>query len=181
MFGWGGGKGQEFVALMYLLGGLLMLSSRLITWHVPLAFLAGLAITAGGLHLLEPARHAGVLLHLFSGGAMLGAFFIATDPVTAASTPLGKLIYAGLAGFLTAIIRGFGGYPDGVAFAGADRQRLRALHRRLHPAPRVRPPQGGRSERPMAMTPACAKPCPPAWRCWCSPWSAPACSPAPTP
>ncbi|MBK9327605.1 MAG: RnfABCDGE type electron transport complex subunit D [Hydrogenophilales bacterium] len=117
MFGWGGGKGQEFVALMYLLGGLLMLSSRLITWHVPVAFLAGLAITAGGLHLLEPARHAGVLFHLLSGGAMLGAFFIATDPVTAASTPLGKLIYAGLAGFLTAIIRGFGGYPDGVAFA----------------------------------------------------------------
>jgi len=117
MFGWGGGIGQEFVALMYGLGGLLMLSNRLITWHIPLAFLAGLALTAGGLHLLDPTRHAGPLFHLLSGGAMLGAFFIATDPVTAASTPRGKLIYAGLAGFLTAIIRAFGGYPDGVAFA----------------------------------------------------------------
>jgi electron transport complex protein RnfD len=117
IFGWGGGRGQEYVALMYLLGGLLMLSSRLITWHVPAAFLAGLAVTADGLHLLDPTRHAGVLFHLLSGGAMLGAFFIATDPVTAASTPRGKLIYAGLAGFLTAIIRAFGGYPDGVAFA----------------------------------------------------------------
>lgn len=117
VFGWGGGRGQEYVALMYLLGGLLLLSNRLITWHIPVAFLAGLALTAGGLHLLEPARHAGVLFHLLSGGAMLGAFFIATDPVTAASTPLGKLIYAALAGFLTVIIRAFGGYPDGVAFA----------------------------------------------------------------
>jgi electron transport complex protein RnfD len=48
---------------------------------------------------------------------MLGAFFIATDPVTACSTPRGKLIFAGLAGFLTVIIRTFGGYPDGVAFS----------------------------------------------------------------
>jgi electron transport complex protein RnfD len=117
MFGWGGGKGHEFVALMYGLGGLLMLSNRLITWHIPGAFLAGLAVTAGALHLLDPGRHADPIFHLLSGGAMLGAFFIATDPVTAASTPRGKLIYAALAGFLTAIIRAFGGYPDGVAFA----------------------------------------------------------------
>jgi electron transport complex protein RnfD len=57
------------------------------------------------------------LLHLFSGGVMLAAFFIATDPVSAAATPRGKLIYAVLAGFLTVIIRAFGSYPDGVAFA----------------------------------------------------------------
>ena len=116
-FGWGGGKGQEFVALMYLLGGLLMWSHKLITWHIPAAFLGALALTAGGLHLMDPGRHADPIFHLLSGGAMLGAFFIATDPVTAASTPRGKLIYAGLAGFLTAVIRAFGGYPDGVAFA----------------------------------------------------------------
>ncbi len=117
MFGWGGGRGQEFVALMYLAGGLFLLANRLITWHVPVAFLASLAAMTGVLHLINPGLHASPLLHLLSGGAMLGAFFIATDPVTAASTPLGKLIYAGLAGFLAAIIRAFGGYPDGVAFA----------------------------------------------------------------
>ncbi len=117
MFGWAGGHGQEIVVLAYLAGGLLLLWNRLITWHIPLAFLAGLAATVGLLHFIDPARHATPLLHLFSGGAMLGAFFIATDPVTAASTPRGKLIYAGLAGFLTVIIRAFGGYPDGVAFA----------------------------------------------------------------
>jgi len=109
--------GQEIVAAMYFLGGLFLLWSRLITWHIPLAFLAGLAATTGLLHLIDPTQHASPLLHLLSGGAMLGAFFIATDPVTAASTPRGKLIYAGMAGLLTAIIRAFGGYPDGVAFA----------------------------------------------------------------
>jgi electron transport complex protein RnfD len=116
-FGWGGGQGHEFVALMYLLGGLLLLGNRLITWHIPAAFLGSVVCTAWGLHLLNPAQHAGPLFHLFSGGVMLGAFFIATDPVTAASTPRGKLIYAGLAGMLTVLIRGFGGYPDGVAFS----------------------------------------------------------------
>ncbi|MEW5768936.1 MAG: RnfABCDGE type electron transport complex subunit D [Pseudomonadota bacterium] len=116
-FGWAGGRGQELVALMYLFGGLLLLSNRLITWHIPAAFLGAIAATAGVLQLLDPAQHAGPLFHLLSGGAMLGAFFIATDPVTAASTPRGKLIYAGLAGMLTVLIRNFGGYPDGVAFS----------------------------------------------------------------
>jgi Na+-translocating ferredoxin:NAD+ oxidoreductase subunit D len=117
MFGWAGGRGYEMVALMYLAGGLLLVSNCLITWHVPFAFLGGMTITAGALHLMDPAHHAAPLFHLLTGGAMLGAFFIATDPVTAASTPRGKLIYAGVAGFLVIIIRAFGGYPDGVAFA----------------------------------------------------------------
>jgi len=122
MFGWAGGLagrlgGQEIVALMYFVGGLALLSIRLITWHIPLAFLIGVAATAGVLHLIDPTQHASPLLHLLSGGVMLGAFFIATDPVSAASTPRGKLIYAVMAGFLVAIIRAFGSYPDGVAFA----------------------------------------------------------------
>jgi len=117
IFGWAGGKGYEIVALMYLAGGLLLFWNKLITWHIPLAFLLGLAATAGVLHLIDPTQHASPLLHLFSGGAMLGAFFIATDPVSAASTPRGKLIYAAMAGLLTAVIRGFGSFPDGVAFA----------------------------------------------------------------
>jgi electron transport complex protein RnfD len=122
IFAWASGSrtgypGQEIVAAMYLVGGMFLLWGRLITWHIPLAYLAGLAATSGLLHVLDPTHQATPLLHLFSGGAMLGAFFIATDPVTAASTPRGKLIYAGLAGLLTAIIRAFGGYPDGVAFA----------------------------------------------------------------
>ena len=117
LYGHVGGSGGEIVALMFLLGGLYLLGRRLITWHIPVAFLAAVAVTAALLQWHDPAHHAGTLFHLASGGAMLGAFFIATDPVTAASTPKGKLIYAAGAGFLTVIIRGFGNFPDGVAFA----------------------------------------------------------------
>ncbi|MDP3483427.1 MAG: RnfABCDGE type electron transport complex subunit D, partial [Sulfuricella sp.] len=57
------------------------------------------------------------MFHLFTGGAMLGAFFIATDYVTSPTTPLGKLIFGTGVGFLEYVIRVFGGYPDGVAFS----------------------------------------------------------------
>jgi electron transport complex protein RnfD len=107
----------EIVALLFLLGGLVLLARRLITWHVPVAFLAGVVVSAGLLQWIDPARHIGPLFHLLSGGVMLGAFFIATDPVSGCTTPLGKLIFAGLAGVLTLLIRTFGGFPDGVAFA----------------------------------------------------------------
>ena len=56
-------------------------------------------------------------LHLLSGATMLGAFFILTDPVTASTTNRGRLIFGALAGFISLMIRSFGGYPDGVAFA----------------------------------------------------------------
>jgi len=111
------GKGTELVALLYLFGGLYLIANRLITWHIPVAFLIGVGLTAGVLQMLDPTHHTGPLFHMFAGATMLGAFFIATDPVTASTTPVGKLIYAGLAGFLTVIIRTYGGYPDGVAFS----------------------------------------------------------------
>ncbi|MBI5938535.1 MAG: RnfABCDGE type electron transport complex subunit D [Betaproteobacteria bacterium] len=117
LYGQVGGSGGEVVALMFLLGGAYLLGRRLITWHIPVAFLAAVAVTASLLQWHDPAQHAGALFHLASGGAMLGAFFIATDPVTAASTPKGKLLYAAGAGCLTVIIRAFGNFPDGVAFA----------------------------------------------------------------
>lgn len=111
------GKGAELVAVMYVFGGIFLLTNRLITWHLPVAYLAAVAATAAVLQWFDPSHHAGPLFHLLAGGTMLGAFFIVTDPVTACTTPRGKLIFAGLAGFLTVIIRTFGGYPDGVAFS----------------------------------------------------------------
>ena len=74
-------------------------------------------ITALIFHLADPAHYSSPLFQLFSGAAMLGAFFIATDPVTAATTPRGRLFYGAGIGLLTYIIRTWGGYPDGVAFA----------------------------------------------------------------
>ncbi len=112
-----GGKGWEWIALGYLLGGLWLIQQRVITWHIPTAFLAALAAIAGAFHLVSPDAYAGAGFHLLSGGAMLGAFFIATDPVSGATTPRGKLIYAAGIAALTWIIRVFGAYPDGIAFA----------------------------------------------------------------
>lgn len=116
-FGYLGGKGWEWVSAGYLLGGLYLLQQRLITWHMPVAFLAVLSLMAGIAHLINPEQYAGPLFHLFSGGALLGAFFIVTDPVSGATTPRGKLIFAAGIGFFTWVIRVFGAYPDGIAFA----------------------------------------------------------------
>jgi Na+-translocating ferredoxin:NAD+ oxidoreductase subunit D len=117
IFGDLAGKGTEVIALAYLLGGLFLLQQRLITWHLPVAFIAVIAGLAELFHLIDATKHAGVLFHLFGGATILGAFFIITDPVSAATTPNGKLIFAAGAAASTFVIRVFGGYPDGVAFA----------------------------------------------------------------
>jgi Na+-translocating ferredoxin:NAD+ oxidoreductase subunit D len=117
IFGQAGGVGFEMMALGYLLGGLYLLQQRVISWHMPAAFLGGLGGLAGVLWLIDPAHYASPLFHFATGGALLGAFFIITDPVSGATTPKGKLIYAAAAGAITYVIRTFGGYADGVAFA----------------------------------------------------------------
>lgn len=116
-FGAMGGRGWEWVAAGYLAGGLWLVQQRIIGWHIPTAFLVTLAAIAGIASVLSPAAFAGPLFHLFSGGAMLCAFFIATDPVSGATTPRGKLIFAAGIALFTWIIRTFGAYPDGIAFA----------------------------------------------------------------
>ncbi|WP_203389221.1 RnfABCDGE type electron transport complex subunit D [Azospira restricta] len=117
VFGFFAGRGWEWVAGGYLLGGLWLWQRGIVTWHAPLGFIAGLSLLAGGLWLYNPAQFANPLFHLFSGGAMLGAWFIVTDPVSGCTTPRGKLIFGVAAGVLAYVIRVFGGYPDGVAFA----------------------------------------------------------------
>ena len=116
-FGMFGGNGWEWVAAAYLLGGLWLIQQGIITWHIPVAFVAALAAAAGIAHGIAPDRFAGPLFQLFSGGAMLGAFFIATDPISGATTPKGKLIYAAGIALLAWVIRTWGAYPDGIAFA----------------------------------------------------------------
>ena len=117
IFGALSGKGTEIVALCYLLGGLFLPQQRIITWHIPTAVLGGLVLTAAAFSVADPAHYPSPLFHLFAGGAMIGAFFIATDYVTAPTTPKGKLIYGGAIGVLEYLIRVLGGYPDGVAFS----------------------------------------------------------------
>jgi electron transport complex protein RnfD len=117
VYGYVGGRGSEIVALCYLAGGLFLLQQRIISWHIPVAFLGGLFAAALWFHVYDGDRYVAPWFHLLSGGAMLGAFFIVTDPVTGATTPKGKLIFGAMIGFLTYLIRTFGGYPDGIAFA----------------------------------------------------------------
>jgi electron transport complex protein RnfD len=94
-----------------------MMFLRIITWHIPLAMLAGIAIPAAILHAVDPSRYLDMGAHLLSGGAMLGAFFIATDYVTSPNSPRGQLIFGFGCGVLTYVIRTWAGYPEGVAFA----------------------------------------------------------------
>lgn len=116
-FGILGGRGWEYVDLALLGGGLWLIWKRVIGWHIPVAMLGALALLAMIFNLVDPGRYATPLFHVFSGAAMLGAFFIATDPVSACTTPRGRLVFGAGVGILTYIIRTWGGYPDGVAFS----------------------------------------------------------------
>ncbi|HEY8537309.1 MAG TPA: electron transport complex subunit RsxD [Steroidobacteraceae bacterium] len=116
-FGLVGGRGWEWVNLAVLGGGLWLLVLKIIRWHIPVAVLAGLAIPATIMHVIDPGSYAGAFFHLTAGASMLGAFFIATDPVSAATTDRGRLVYGFGIGLIAYTIRTWGGYPDGIAFA----------------------------------------------------------------
>lgn len=111
------GIGWQWVNVAYLVGGLFLLWQKAIRWHIPVSFLVSLAFCSTLGWLLHPESVASPQMHLLSGATMLGAFFILTDPVTASTTNRGRLIFGALAGLLVWLIRSFGGYPDGVAFA----------------------------------------------------------------
>lgn len=116
-FGTFGGTGFEWLNIAALTGGLFLLARRLVRWHIPAAFLAGLLLPAAVAHGLDPGANADWVFHAFAGATMLGAFFIATDPVSAATSNRGRLIYGLGIGLLVWLIRRWGTYPDGVAFA----------------------------------------------------------------
>lgn len=117
IFGTFGAKGGEVVTAAYLLGGLYLIQQRIISWHLPTAFLAAIAAISIIFYAINPAHFANPMFHLASGASLLAAFFIITDPVSGPTTPRGKLYFAAGAGILTYLIRVYGGYPDGVAFS----------------------------------------------------------------
>jgi electron transport complex protein RnfD len=117
IFGALSGKGWEWVAVATTLGGATLLALRVIRWQIPVAMIGSILVCATLMHALDPGNFAGPVFHLFSGATLLGAFFIATDPVSAATSERGRLIYGAGIGVLTFVIRAWGGYPDGVAFA----------------------------------------------------------------
>jgi Na+-translocating ferredoxin:NAD+ oxidoreductase subunit D len=117
IFGALGSQGSEFIALAYLAGGLFLWQQRIITWHLPAAFLGSIGVIAGVFWMVDSAQFASPVFHLFSGASILAAFFILTDPISGPTTPKGKLYFAAGAGLITYLVRVYGGYPDGVAFA----------------------------------------------------------------
>jgi len=110
------GVGWDWVSLMFLLGGLFLVYKRVITWHIPAAMLGTITLFATIAWLYNSTTNPDPLFHVIGGASMIGAFFIATDPVTASTTPRGKFLYGAGIGAITYIIRAWGGYPDGVAF-----------------------------------------------------------------
>lgn len=116
-FSWLAGRGWEWINLAALGGGLWLLSKQVIRWHIPVAMLATMTLLYSLFYIFEPSTHPSPLIGLFSGGTMLAAFFVATDPVSAASSDRGRLIYGCGIGALCFAIRTWGSYPDGIAFA----------------------------------------------------------------
>ncbi len=112
-----GGRGWEWIGNFIAIGGIWLLVRKVIRWHIPAGVAIGLLVPATIGYLLGPDTNPGPGFHLFAGNAILCAFFIATDPVSAATSTKGRLVYGIGIGFLIYAIRTWGSYADGVAFA----------------------------------------------------------------
>ncbi|MBT8421297.1 MAG: RnfABCDGE type electron transport complex subunit D [Gammaproteobacteria bacterium] len=107
----------ETSGLLILAGGVYLLLRQVIDWRILMGLLGSVAILSGSLYLLDSAHYPNPLTALLSGGLLFGAVFMATDPVTSPITPKGALFFGVGVGFLVVLIRGFGGYPEGVMYA----------------------------------------------------------------
>jgi electron transport complex protein RnfD len=112
-----GGRGWEWIGNFLAMGGLWLLVKKIIRWQIPVGVGLGLLVPATIMYIFEPGSQASPGFHLFGGATILCAFFIATDPVSAATSPKGRLIYGLGIGFLIYCVRRWGSYADGVAFA----------------------------------------------------------------
>ncbi len=112
-----GGRGWEWVGIFLSVGGIWLLIKRIIRWQIPAGVGIGLLLPATIIFMIDPGSNPGPGFHLFGGAAILCAFFIATDPVSAASSPTGRFVFGLGIGLLIYAIRRWGSYADGVAFA----------------------------------------------------------------
>lgn len=112
-----GGSVGEVSAIAILLGAIIMLFRKVITWHIPVAYLGSAVLFSGILWLISPEAYVDPMFHILTGGMMLGVFFMATDMVTSPMSHTGQVIFGAGCGILTILIRVFGAYPEGVSFA----------------------------------------------------------------
>lgn len=113
-FGNRAGAIGEGCAAALILGGIILIATKVITWHIPVAFIGTTAIF---MFFVDGASLYMSAFHVLAGGLLIGAFFMATDYVTSPDTAKGKIIFGIGCGLFTALIRAFGGYPEGVSFA----------------------------------------------------------------
>lgn len=112
-----GGSLGEVGGIALIIGLLFMLWRKIITWHIPVAILATVAVFGGIMHCVDPIRYASPFVQLLSGGLLLGSIFMATDYVTSPMSKGGMIVYGVGIGILTIVIRLFGSYPEGMSFA----------------------------------------------------------------
>lgn len=112
----GAGTIGEVCALALLVGMVMLLMRRIITWHIPISIIATVFVLCGILHLVNPA-YPTPLAEILSGGLILGAVFMATDYATSPMTHKGQLVFGVGIGMLTVVIRNWGSYPEGMSFA----------------------------------------------------------------
>ncbi len=116
-FGFMGGSLGEVCAFALILGFIILVWKRIISWHIPVSIITTVALLSGLLWLSNPEQYADPVFHLLTGGIFLGAIFMATDYVTSPMTVKGMWVFGIGIGVLTVIIRAFGSYPEGVSFA----------------------------------------------------------------
>ena len=112
-----GGRGWEWIGNFLAIGGIWLMIRKIIRWHIPVGVGVGLLAPATLMYLIDPGANPSPGFHLFAGATILCAFFIATDPVSAATSPKGRIVYGLGIGLLIYCIRTWGSYADGVAFA----------------------------------------------------------------
>jgi electron transport complex protein RnfD len=140
--GWRPGCIGETSGLLLILGGLYLMYRRYITWHIPVSILGTIAVLSwifGGKVLFAGDP----LLAVLSGGALLGAFYMANDYVTSPTNKTSQLLYGAGIGALTVLIRLKGGYPEGICYAILLMNPLSSVLDGWFKPKRFAPPVGG--------------------------------------
>lgn len=112
-----GGSMGEISGLVLILGGIYLIVTRIISWHIPVSIILTVLIFTGLFWVFDPIKYPDPIFHVLTGGVLLGSFFMATDYVTSPMTPIGMCLYGIGIGIITVVIRNFGAYPEGVSFA----------------------------------------------------------------
>ncbi len=107
----------ETSGLLLVLGGIYLLLRRDIDWRIPASILLSVALFSGILYIAAPGSYPDPLFSVFAGGLLIGAIYMATDPVTSPLTPRGAWIFGIGIGLLVVLIRVYGGFPEGVMYA----------------------------------------------------------------